>query len=213
MKALNILTAIRHPALGMLTAWLVLSAALPLTAAENQPLAVLREKVTRGLAILNDPQYQSPARRALQAERIWALSRETFDFTVMSRLVLASRWAAFTPEQQQAFVREFAAFLRRAYLTDLLEHYNGERIEYRRQVLISDNRAKVDVLVHWRNREIPVTAKMIRRGNQWKIYDVSSLGISAMQNYRAQLQWLLREKTPEQVIESLKNSRGRAFDG
>ena len=213
MKALITFPAKRHLLVGTLATWLALATALPLMAAEDQPLAVLREKVARGLAILNDPHYRPPERRALQAERIWALSRETFDFAVMSRLVLASRWPAFTPEQQQAFVREFAAFLRRAYLTDLLEQYNGEQIEYRRQVLVSENRAKVDVLVHWRNREIPVTAKMIRRGNQWKIYDVSSFGVSAVQNYRAQFQWLLREKTPEQVIESLKNSRGRSFDG
>lgn len=192
----------------------LIGSALPSHAAEDQPMSVLRHKITRGLAILNDTQYRSSAEgRSLQGERIWALSRETFDFTVMSRLVLASRWMDFTPDQQAAFVREFAAFLRRAYLPELLERYNGEQIEFVRQVMVSPTRAKVEVLVSWRGRRIPVTAKMIRREDTWKIYDVSSLGISAVQNYRAQFQWMLRDETPAQVIERLKNSHGRGVDG
>ena len=82
-----------------------------------------------------------------------------------------------------------------------------------RQVMVSPTRAKVEVLVSWRGRRIPVTAKMIRREDTWKIYDVSSLGISAVQNYRAQFQWMLRDETPAQVIEHLKNSHGRGVDG
>ena len=101
----------------------------PIDVAADQPMAVLRAKVTQGLAILNDPRYRSPEERAVQGDRIWALSRETFDFATMARLVLASRWKAFTPEQQTAFVEAFAAFLRRAYLPDLLEKYNGEQLD------------------------------------------------------------------------------------
>jgi phospholipid transport system substrate-binding protein len=192
---------------------LLLGLAGPPRAAAEQPMAVLREKVSRGLSILNDPRYRSAAGRAVQGDRIWALSRETFDFAVMSRLVLASHWQAFTPEQQTAFIEAFAAFLRRAYLPDLLAQYNGEQLEYVREVMLAAGRARVDVLVHWRDRRIPVTAKMIRRRGTWKIYDVSSLGISAMQNYRAQFQWLLRRETPARVIDILNRSHGRSVDG
>ena len=199
--------------IAVVTAGLVLAMAAPLMAVEEQPLEVLRDKVSRGLAILNDPRYRSGDARDLQAEHMWALSRETFDFVAMSRLVLASHWPAFTPEQRRAFVREFAAYLRRAYLPDLLEKYNGERLEYLGQVLLSKTRARVEVLVYWRDRAFPVTAKMIRRAETWKIYDVSALGISAMHNYRAQFQAMLREEPPARVIEILKNRHGGAGDG
>jgi phospholipid transport system substrate-binding protein len=131
----------------------------------------------------------------------------------MSRLVLASRWYDFTPEQQMTFVHEFAEFLRRSYLPELLEKYNGEQVEYVRQEQVSSTKAHVDVVVLWRARRIPITAKMIRREGTWKIYDVSSLGISAMQNYRAQFRWLLQQETPARVIEILKSSQGPAFAG
>jgi phospholipid transport system substrate-binding protein len=202
-----------HILISIVATGLVLVMAPHLPAVEDQPMEVLRENVSRGLAILNAPQYQSAEMKALQAEHMWALTREAFDFAVMARLVLAAHWPAFTPAQQQAFVREFAAYLRRAYLPDLLAKYNGERLEYVRQVLISKTRARVDVLVYWRDRAIPVTAKMILRAGTWKIYDISALGISAMQNYRAQFQSLLREEPPARVIDILRNRRGHADDG
>ena len=38
----------------------------PIDVAADQPMAVLRAKVTQGLAILNDPRYRSPEERAVQ---------------------------------------------------------------------------------------------------------------------------------------------------
>lgn len=185
--------------------------AQPMAVIDAQPMDVLREKVARGLAVLNDPQYDSPERRIIQEQRIWHLSQSLFDFTAMSRLVLSSHWKTFSPEQRTAFIREFAAFLRRAYVPLLLEKYNGEQIAYERQILLSSSRAQVEVLVLWQDKKIPLTVRMIHRDGDWRVYDVSALGISALKNYRAQFQVLLQEETPEEVIERLRNQPGRSL--
>lgn len=194
--------------MGLTAVGLILGATTAVSA-KGQPLDVLRDKVERGLAILNDPRYRTDPDRVRQEERVWELATEIFDYAIMSRLVLSSHWHDFTPEQRQAFAREFAAFLRRTYLPGLLAQYDGERIAFVRQVMIADNRARVEALVEWRDREIPVTARMIRRNDQWRVYDLRSLGISAVQIYRAQFQWLLRRETPADVIRILKNSPAR----
>jgi phospholipid transport system substrate-binding protein len=181
----------------------------PVTASENKPMDILQARIEKGLALLNDPPCRTPTCHAVKEERLWQLSLSLFDYATMSRLVLSSRWHDFTPQQQTAFVREFAAFLRRTYLPALLERYNGEQIEYVRQVQLSPTRARVDVNVLWRDRQIPISAKMIHREGGWKIYDVSSLGISAIKNYRAQFRGLLRTETPDQVIAILKARKGR----
>ena len=187
--------------------------ALPVTASEIQPMDTLKDRIDKGLALLNDASCLTPACRIRQERRLWQLLQESFDFFTMSRLVLASRWHDFTPEQQMTFVHEFAEYLRRSYLPELLEKYNGEQVEYVRQEQVSSTKARVDVVVLWRARRIPITAKMTRREGTWKIYDVSSLGISAMQNYRAQFRWLLQQETPARVIEILKSRPGPAFAG
>lgn len=179
------------------------------TASASQPLDVLQTRIDQGLAVLNGTPCQTPACRTHKEERLWQLSLELFDFAAMSRLVLSSRWHDFTPAQQSAFVGQFAAFLRRTYLPVLLERYNGEQIEYVRQVELSPTRTRVDALVLWNDRRIPISAKMIYRHGSWKIYDLSSLGISAVKNYRAQFRWMLLKETPDQVIETLRNKKGR----
>jgi ABC-type transporter MlaC component len=45
---------------------------------------------------------------------------------------------------------------------------------------------------------------MKKKHGTWKVYDLSVLGISAVGNYRAQFHWMLQNKTPDQVIETIK---------
>jgi len=52
--------------------------------------------------------------------------------------------------------------------------------------------------------EIPVKLRMKKKDGTWKVYDLSALGISAVGIYRAQFQWLLQKKSPDQVIATLK---------
>ena len=204
----------KHPLFSiLLMTGVAVGLVVPVAASEIQPMDTLKDRVDKGLALLNDASCRTPACRIRQERRLWQLLQESFDFFTMSRLVLASRWHDFTPEQQRTFVHEFAEFLRRSYLPELLEKYNGEQVEYVGQEQVSSTRARVDVVVLWRARRIPITAKMIRREGTWKIYDVSSLGISAMQNYRAQFRWLLQQETPARVIEILKSRQGPAFAG
>jgi phospholipid transport system substrate-binding protein len=174
-----------------------------------QPMEVLRGKISQGLAILNDRQYSTTGYRALREERLRLLTLELFDFSTMSRMVLSSHWQDFTLEERMAFVQAFTEFLQRSYLPVLLDRYNGEQIEYVRQVLVSSSRARVEVQVLWREKTVPIDVKMIRREGVWKVYDVYALGISAIRNYRAQFQWLLRQDTPAQVIERLKRMQGQ----
>lgn len=195
----------------LLTGMLV-GLASPHVASATQPLEVLRAKVDQGLATLNAPPCQTPDCRSRKEERLWQLSQELFDYATMSRQILSANWKNFAPEQQAAFVSEFAEYLRRTYLPLLLRRYSGQQIKYVRQVRLSPSRVRVDAHVLWREREFPLSAKMIYRDGTWKIYDVSTFGISTVMNYRAQFRWMLLNETPDQVIELLrKRNRPRAL--
>jgi phospholipid transport system substrate-binding protein len=45
---------------------------------------------------------------------------------------------------------------------------------------------------------------VIKRKGQWKVYDIQFFGVSAVRNYRAQFNSLLRKETPDQVIERVR---------
>jgi ABC-type transporter MlaC component len=178
------------------------------SAADRQPMVVLQEGIDQGLTLLSDESYRNANNRAEQEARLRALTMTFFDFTAMSRMVLSSHWKHFTGEQQTAFVQAFTAFLQRRYLPILLDRYNGEQVEFLREVRLSPSRARVEARVRHRGKAIPVDIKMIRRKGKWRVYDVDALGFSAVANYRAQFEWLLQSETPTQVIERLQRGAG-----
>ena len=170
----------------------------------EQPLEALQRGIDKGISVLEDPQYQDDSNNIEQAQKLWKATQEIFDFKEFSRRVLASHWKNFTSRQRDEFVKLMGEFLGKPNLRKLQSRYNGERIVYADQKLISKTRALVEIKVLWKNLEIPVKLRMKNNQGKWKVYDLSALGISAVGNYRAQLHQILQKKSPEEVIEVFK---------
>ena len=178
--------------------------AAPLVSYADQPLEDLRRGVDQGIQILEDSRYEDASLKKDQQQKLWQVMQQIFDFREFSRRVLASHWKTFTPEQRDEFSQTFAEFLGKFYLGRAQNRYNGEKILYGDQKLISKSRAQVGIKVLWKNVEVPVELRMKKKHGTWKVYDLSALGVSAVSNYRAQFNWILRNKTPDQVIAGIK---------
>ncbi len=164
-------------------------------------MEALQRGIDRGIRILEDPRYQDASRSEEQVQKLWTVALEMFDFREFSRRVLSSHWKDFSTEQQKEFVELIGEFLGRINLWKLRSKYNGEKIIYIDQKLIGKSRAVVEVKVLWKNLTVPVILRMKKNHGKWKVYDLSALGISAVENYRAQFHQILQEKSPEEVIE------------
>ena len=183
--------------------FLVLTA-IPALADGDQPIEALQKGVEAGFRILKDPEFGDAKRKDDQQQKLRIILQQLFDFREFSRRVLASNWKIFTPSQREEFIRVFTEFLGKFYLGKLQEKYKDERLIYVGQEMISATRALVNIKVVWKGQKIPVDLRMIKRKGLWKVYDIQVLGISAVRNYRAQFQSILRKETPGQVIERLK---------
>ena len=98
----------------------------------------------------------------------------------------------------------FTDFLGKFYLRQVQARYNGEKFFYIGQKMIEKSRALVEIKVLWKNLEVPVSVRMTKQSGTRKVYDLSALGISAVSNYRAQFDWILKKRSPDQVIEILR---------
>jgi ABC-type transporter MlaC component len=176
----------------------------PASALGEQPLEALQRGIDKGIRVLEDPQYQDGSQRNEQAQKLWEITLEIFDFEEFSRRVLASHWKKFTSRQREEFVELIGEFLGKLNLRKLQSRYNGEKIFYVDQKIISKSRALVEIKVLWKNLEVPVNLRMKKNHGKWKVYDLSALGISAVSSYRAQLHQILLKKSPEAVIEIFK---------
>jgi len=168
------------------------------------PMEAVRDNIEKALTILNDPRYEGAEQAGAQREKLWGVLKEIFNFREFSRRVLAGHWKKFTPIQREEFTDVFGKFLGKFYLSRLQKYYTDERAVYLEQQFSTVKKATVKIGVIWKNQEIPVEIRMIERHGHWKAYDLLAFGISAVRNYRAQFDEILRKATPDQVIAQLE---------
>ena len=187
-----------------LVAVVIILAGLSTFAYAKQPIDALQELIDQGTNILKDPIYKDTDQKEIQRQKLSEIANQTVDFKEFCRRALASDWLKFKPQQLDEFTELFSKFVTVFYLTMLQDKYNNEKVILIGQNLISYSKAVVRVKVLWKNIEVPVEIKMIKRGDSWKAYDIIILGISAVRFYGAQFQAVLRKETPAQIIDRLK---------
>ena len=170
----------------------------------EQPSYALQNLIDQGTNILNDPIYKDTVQKEVQRQKLSEILNQIVDFRDFCRLALASNSVKFKPQILDEFADLFSKFATVFYLSMLQDKYNNEKVILIGQNLIGYSKAIVRVNVLWKNQEVPVEIKMIRRGDSWKAYDIIILGISAVRFYGAQFQAVLRKETPAQIIDRLK---------
>jgi phospholipid transport system substrate-binding protein len=186
-------------------AWSIAAAAVILAAADAVPAgadtatAQVRRYTDQVLRVLNDPARGLPERQAA----VRALALELFDPEETARRALGRHWQARTAAEREEFMRLFVALLERVYLTRL-GRYKGERLTYVGES-VNGSLAVVRAKVLLRGQvEVPVEARLLRRGERWYAYDVAVEGISLVGNYRAQFDKIIQTSSYEALVERLR---------
>ncbi|MGH7334767.1 MAG: MlaC/ttg2D family ABC transporter substrate-binding protein [Candidatus Rokuibacteriota bacterium] len=161
--------------------------------------AEVRGYTDRALAVLGDPSL-SPAQRDTALR---ALARQLFDPEEAARRALGRHWQTRTPAERGEFTELFAQLLERTYL-GRLGFYKDARLAYVGEVVdgsFAIVRAKVLLSVQ---TEVPLEARLHRRGERWSAYDVVVEGISLIGNYRAQFDKIIRTSSYEELVRRLR---------
>ncbi len=167
---------------GLSVLWL-----LPQTVmAEQSPEIMLEQAAEQMLAELRE--HDSELRS--NPEQLHALVEEVLvphvDLEVVSRWVLGKYWRTATPGQRTRFAREFKGMLIRFYSSALLE-YADFRFRFHAPRMKKDARRVVVRSEVMRSGGPPhsVNYSLIRRDDEWKVYDVTIDGVSVVTTYRS----------------------------
>ena len=57
--------------------------------------------------------------------------------------------------------------------------------------------------------ETPIYYRVIKKDNEWKVYDVVIEGVSLISNYRSQFREILGNNPPEKLLETLRKKAGK----
>jgi phospholipid transport system substrate-binding protein len=166
------------------------------------PTEQVRQYTDHVQKILEDPALRSADKRAA----VRKVAIEIFDVNETARRALGPHWQARTASERNEFIQLFADLLERTYISKI-DLYRGERLRYTAEAIdgeFATVRAKV---VTNKGTEVPVEARMLKRGDQWLIYDIAIENVSLISNYRTQFDRIIRTSSFGELVRKLKENR------
>ncbi|MDO3379179.1 MlaC/ttg2D family ABC transporter substrate-binding protein [Geoalkalibacter halelectricus] len=157
-------------------------------AALGGPQAQLQETVDGVIDLLRARDLPLEDRRA----QLSTLVRARFDFPTMAQWVLGPQWQRADAGEQQRFIALFTDLLEATYL-GRIEEYSDERVEFLGE-RIEDRRAQVDTRIITRAAEIPMSYRLVQRGEQWLVFDVIIENVSLVRTYRSSYSEIARRE-------------------
>lgn len=142
-----------------------------------------------------------------------ALIETHTDFELIANLVLGKQWKEATDNQKQQFKTEFRKLLVRTYSRTFMEIKDWS-INYLPITALSDEKKiviKTQVLQSGQ-KPISLDYRMLKVGDQWKIYDLIIEGVSLVTNYRTIFKNQNEQlKSLDSIIEDLKVKNNNAL--
>jgi phospholipid transport system substrate-binding protein len=158
------------------------------------------------LKILEDPALRPPERKSERRAAVRKVAEDVFDLSETAKRALGPHWQQRTPAEREEFIQLFADLLESTYIARI-DEYGGERIRYVGEKIDGEN-AVVQTRVQTRKgTEVPVEARMLRRGDKWYIYDVILENVSLISNYRAQFDKIIRTSSYGELVKRLKDRK------
>ncbi len=170
-------------------------------------LETVKTNVDGVLQVLRDPKLQGESGRKIKEEKVEAAADQLFDFVELSKRTLGLNWNTLSLEQRKEFVQLFRSVLRDAYINKITA-YRNEQVQFTREVPLSDTTSEVQAVVITKTAKIPVNSRLIKKGDEWKVYDLVIEGVSLISNYRTQFREILANNPPEKLLETLRNKPG-----
>jgi phospholipid transport system substrate-binding protein len=181
---------------------------VPIRALAGVPLDTVKSNVNGVLDVLRDPKLQGESGKKVKAERIEAAAEKLFDFVELSKRTLGVNWNKFSPDQRREFVQLFKGILKDAYV-EKITAYTNEQVNFDKEVSLSEGTVEIQSIVVAKSGEVPIYYRVMKKENNWKVYDVVIEGVSLISNYRTQFREILGNNPPEKLLETLRKKVGK----
>jgi phospholipid transport system substrate-binding protein len=168
-----------------------------------EPMVQIKATTDKILAIVTDPALKGPEKEKERKKLIRQAADERFDWEEMARRSLARHWAQRSAAEKQEFVHFYSDLLERTYM-DKIENYSGEKVYYTGESVDGDYAVVSVKIATAKDVEIPVEYRLLKKENNWLIYDVSIEGVSLVNNYRVQFNEIITRFSYKELVERLK---------
>ena len=190
-----------------LAALLTLGIAVPAYSLPTEPARqVIEQTMTQLLDVLADKGLSQGQR----AEKIETIAYSHFDFDRMSRLALGKSYKQLTPEQRDAFAKEFRRHLSLTYRRRL-DSYSNEKIETGAAKPLGTKIVAVATKVVGGTADgLVIEYRLHQPEEEWLVLDILVEGVSLMGSFRSQVEEIIASGGPDQLIEKLREKNAAA---
>jgi phospholipid transport system substrate-binding protein len=172
------------------------------SSAQGAPTEAMRTTISQALGVLQDQELKKPEHTDERVNRLKKIADLRFDYGEMAKRSLGSQWDRLEERERQEFVDLFTEFLTATYV-EQMHSYSGEEVTFLNERL-EGNHAEVKSIMVGKKTEMPMDYRLMKKGDDWKAYDVLIDGISLVQNYRKQFAAILRSSSYEHLVQMLR---------
>jgi phospholipid transport system substrate-binding protein len=159
----------------------------------------LKSVVDQVLTVVADPNFNDKKKE--RRAKIRGIINPKFNYQEMGKRSLAKNWKKLSSSERKEFVALFAKLLENSYASKI-ESYKDEKINYVDEVL-KGKYAMVKTEVVRKNDSIGVDYKLLKRGDNWQVYDFIIEGVSMVRNYRSQFSKIIHKESFNKLMEQM----------
>lgn len=168
------------------------------------------EEVNR---ILRQPAGSAAARQR-RSQRLTRLLNQLLDYEALSRDALGEHWEAHSEDERERFVSLLRQLVERNYesnlerILDYEVEYEGERRRGDDTIVTTSARSREN------RRQPPVTIeyRMRRTDGDWRVVDVTTDGVSMVDNYRSQFDRIIQREGWDELVARMERRLERGED-
>ena len=201
----------RIPDVGLTMALTLTLVAVPATAQELAPDALLSGVTHELIVVLKQQRETRPANPLKIAEAIETKVLPLFDFAHMTRVALARNWRLASPEQQKSLTAEFRTLLVRTY-SSVLASYEDQVIEFKplRAAAGATELTVKSEMKQSGKEPMAIDYDMQKTEAGWKVQDIKIAGVSLVTTYRGSFADEVRDGGVAGLIKSLADKNKSA---
>lgn len=144
---------------------------------------------------------------ATRNQRLSTLVSELLDLEELSRQALRDHWDARTPAQREEFVSLLRQLVQEQYERNLERTMNYtvtyDGADVRGQVVTV--RTLASSASNRRAPAVSIDYQMVKVGNTWRVFDISTDGVSLVRNYRTQFNRIIERDGWDALITRMRD--------
>jgi len=178
---------------------LSLYGAAPALAAGAQE--TVKSLVDEAMAIIQNPALQGTAHKDQRVVQVEKLASAHFDYREMAKRCLGDTWGSLSGAQQTEFTNTFTTLLKASFACRIDELAKA-KVAYQPEMVKADY-TEVPITILRPNDKIPVSFRMLKEANDWRICDLAIEGVSLTDNYRSQFGQVIKGSSYQVLMRAL----------